>query len=153
MRNVFENKKIYLVILAAVFLCISCGSRNEEPFVYQKFPIDIESDKVVQLNLKKLVGDHPIGIRCSSSVWQELVNNQKQIAVQIKSINGSTAKVSAVEPGLMHTTCDSVQNCHYLFTAGSLGDCVLDISFPKLPASSKAEIIVCETPEQTENPF
>src|ERR1041384_1769077 len=95
-------------LIMCILICMSCTAENKEPLVFVKIPIAVQSNGTVQLHLKKLVGDHPVGIRCQPEIWMALTNSQNQMAVQVNAIGNQPAKVFGIEPGLTRTTCDQV---------------------------------------------
>jgi hypothetical protein len=136
-----------------ILLCISCAANNGESFVHQKVPIEIQGNEILTVEMHRLVGSHPVGIRCSPEVWNELKNCQKSIVVRLKSADKQPAETFGFEPGLTGTTCDQVAHCHYFFMVSAIGNIVVEISFPKMPLEAPAEMIICMTPEETERPF
>ena len=101
--------------------------------------------------MEKLVGEHMVGIHCSSQTWNTLTNSPQKLAAQIKVSDKKDAHIYAIDLGWKGTLCDQLPDTHYLFAISAIGKAVVEITFPQLPSDdSNAEIIVCKTPEQTE---
>jgi hypothetical protein len=109
--------------------------------------------KPVRIKLTQLVGNHMVGIRCSTEMWASLTNHLSQLKVEIKHAQEMPATVYAIEPGRKGTACDQVTDCHYLFAVSAFKSILVEIVFPNIAVKSPAEIIVCKTPEQTELPY
>ena len=143
-----QRFSINLAITLFVLSCLSCG-RND-PYVYQRTPIVIGSEKVVAIEMRCLKGTHVVGIHCQTQAWNALTNCKQGIKVSIKSTD-NPALLLPVQLGYKGSTCDQIDDTHYLFSVQARGNLVVEIVFPNMPAeASPADIIVCKTPAQTD---
>jgi hypothetical protein len=145
------NTKTFLALVVATIALFSCAKETNEPFVHQKIPIVVESEKITTIQMKQLVGDHMVGIQCSSQVWSALTNSPQNVSVQIKNSDNKEFHIFAIQPALKGTTCDQVPETRYLFAISGVGNATVEIKFPKLSIDHfDAEMVVCKTPEETE---
>ena len=152
--KVILNLFVAIIVVAFGLFSTSCGRQHEDEYlVHQKIAINIHSNGVIVLKMSKLVGNHVVGIRCSEDVWKTLTNNQEKIHVKITYADRQSANVFALEPGLKGTSCDHIASCLYLFEISAIGNVVVELSFPNVTINVPAEIIICQTPEETEQPY
>jgi hypothetical protein len=98
MRTVWQ----FAAVIVPVCILSSCAPQTpEEQFVRQKIPVEIQSGKLVTIEIHHLSGNgwNDIGIRCSPEVWNALTNGANNITVQLKSSNKKTTEINGVNPG------------------------------------------------------
>jgi hypothetical protein len=139
------------------FVFASClQSAFGEPYVHQIIPIQIQTNVTVKIKSLSGNGDHCVGIRCSSEIWNVLTNGAESITANLKSSDKKETRIGGIIPGYKGSTCDSITNVHYLFVIGGErhANAVVEITFPNLPKkSTRAEIVVTMTPADTDSPF
>jgi hypothetical protein len=145
-----------VVVFALACIFLSCTPKPPgEQFVRQRIPIEIQSGKIVTVEIHDLSGNgwNDIGIQCSPETWSALTNGIKSITVRLKSSDKNKTEINNVNPGSGDPYfLGYVPNVHYLFLIGGEYDAnaTVEITFPNAPAEvTHAEIIVGKTPADT----
>jgi hypothetical protein len=154
-----QSWKIEFLIISLLLLA-ACFARGEQtgmldsPLVFAKFRTKQLSPQRVELSVRNLHGNHPVGIVCSNEVWGYLLEHSQNFKATIISPKETkTIQLTFGKLGFKGTYCDQINGCHYLFTISGYGDVTISLFLPSALNEKQLkpfDIVVMKSPEQTE---
>jgi hypothetical protein len=134
-----------LLGLACIFA--SCASQpSGERFVLQKIPIEIQSGKGIEVQMRT-TGGNEVGIRCSPEAWNTLTNSAQSVTARLISSNKKGTFIYDIRPGAGKMW--PIESFHYLFQIYGeyRAKALVEITFGNVaPGVTHVELIVCKHP-------
>ena len=151
------KKTLYIFAACSVAFAVSSCSKMspDEYYIRQTIPIEIQHGKPVTIEISPSGnGLNDVGIRCPLEIWDALRKGTKVVEVRLVSSDKPKTEIGGtVPPGAGTEFLGHMPDVHYLFCIHGehAAKATVAVTFPNgLTSATKAEIIVCKTPIDTE---
>jgi hypothetical protein len=149
---IMRHPSRFLTTIAAMCALFACRMTQDEQYIRETIPIEIQLGVPVIIKLGSLSGNgwNEVGIRCSPEIWEAISAGPGNFSVRLISSDKDGTSISNALPG-GHGLWP-VDAFYYLFSIGGHyhATSVVEMVFRNAPAgTTKAEIIVLKTPADT----